>query len=389
MLAPMASVPTALVLGAGVMGLSAAWALARAGWAVRVVEQDPIPNPRGASVDHHRVIRHAYGAQAGYMRMVDHAYVAWEAVWRDLGERFHHPTGVLAYGGAGPGWLADSRTALDADGHAVEDLDAAGLAERWPMLSPAGIGAAFHMARGGVLLAERIVATLAVHLNRRGVEIALGRAVAVDPERALLRLADGAEHRADLLVVAAGPWAPLLVPGLAPRVTASRQILVLLEPPPRWQRAWEGAPVILDLSEEGGFYAVPPVAGTPLKIGDHRFSLAGDAERDPRDVAAQEAAAIVALARRRLVEADAYRILAARACYYDVEERERFVVEPLGPRAFVMSGFSGHGFKFGPLLGLALARAAGDREAAAALPAWAAGEAPPPPALLAALEKAA
>ena len=41
----------ALVLGAGIMGLSAAWALDAAGHRVTVVEQDEVPNPRGASVD--------------------------------------------------------------------------------------------------------------------------------------------------------------------------------------------------------------------------------------------------------------------------------------------------------------------------------------------------
>ena len=87
---------TALILGAGIMGLSAAWALSRQGWAVHVVEQDPVPNPRGSSVDHHRLIRHAYGAQAGYMRMVDPAYAAWALLWRDLGETLYEPTGVLA-----------------------------------------------------------------------------------------------------------------------------------------------------------------------------------------------------------------------------------------------------------------------------------------------------
>ena len=96
----MASPPTALVLGAGIMGLSAAWGLARRGFAVRIVEQDAIPNPRGSSVDHHRLIRHAYGAQAGYMRMVDPAYAAWDMVWRDLGEVLHIRTGVLAVSGS-------------------------------------------------------------------------------------------------------------------------------------------------------------------------------------------------------------------------------------------------------------------------------------------------
>ena len=383
----MSSSPTALVLGAGIMGLSAAWGLARQGFSVRIVEQDEVPNPRGSSVDHHRLIRHAYGAQAGYMRMVDPAYAAWEMVWRDLGEVLHVPTGVLAVSGGTRGWLGESRATLAAGGLAYTDLSAAEVATRFPMLTEAGIGAAFHMAPGGVLLAGRIVEGLAKRLMARGVTIERGRAAAVDPARGALRLADGSERAADLLVVAAGPWAPRLLPAaIAPRVVASRQVIVMLEPPPRHREGWVKGPMLLDLAEEGGFYAVPPVAGTPLKIGDHRFSRSGDAEADPREATPAEAEEILAFARPRLRDAADYRVVGARACYYDVEEGERFVVEPLAARCLVMSGFSGHGFKFAPLLGLALAAAASDPALMPALPAWAAGEASPARGLLAALE---
>lgn len=386
---PPPSAPTALVLGAGIMGLSAAWALARAGFAVRVLDQEFAPNPRGASVDHHRLIRHAYGAQAGYMRMVDAAYAAWDLVWRDIGERLHVPTGVVALAGTpGAAWLAESRAALRKAGHAVTDLPPEALAARLPMLSTAGVADAFHLAPGGVLLARRIVAALADRLRRRGVIFERGRVVEVVPDVAATILFDGTDRVADVLVVAAGPWAPRLLPGALARrggVTPSRQVVVLLEPPARHRAAWEAAPMLLDLGEEGrGFYAVPPVAGTPLKIGDHRFSLAGDPEADPREATPAEAEAVLALARARLRDAAEYRILEARACYYDVAPGERFLVERLTPRCFVMSGFSGHGFKFGPVLGLALARAVCDPALAPGLARWAAGdEASPPPGLLA------
>jgi sarcosine oxidase subunit beta len=375
------AMPNALVLGAGIMGLCTAWGLSRAGWSVTLVEQDAVPNPRGASVDEHRLIRHAYGAQAGYMRMLDAAFGAWDLLWQELGERLYVPTGVLALAGGTAGWLGESRTALAADKHRFEDLDPAAIPARFPMLRPEGIGAALFMPAGGVLLARPIVAALARHLATRGLRLERGRAVALDPARAALRLEGGGTRQADLLVVAAGPWAPRLLPGLARRVVPSRQVLVYLEPPAAHRQHWATAPMLLDLSEEGGFYAVPPVLGTPLKVGDHRFSRLGDAE-DPREATPAEAEAILALARPRLGDASAYRLLGARACYYDVEDQERFVVEPLGPRAWVMSGFSGHGFKFGSVLGLALAAAAGDPALAAALPGWAAGMASPPPGLL-------
>jgi sarcosine oxidase subunit beta len=373
---------TALVLGAGIMGLSTAWALARAGIAVRLVEQAEIPNPRGSSVDDHRLIRHAYGAQAGYMRMVDPAYAAWELLFAEAGERPYVPTGVLALAEAPGGWLDASRQALRADRRAVEDLDAAAVAARYPFLDPHGIVDAFHLAPGGVLLARRIVAMLARLVAARGVEVRPGRAIAVDPARAAVTLEDGTQLTADALVVAAGPWGPRLIPGLAGRVRPTRQIVVRLAPPPEAAEGWARAPMLLDLAEDGGFYAVPPVAGTPLKIGDHRFAPTADPD-GPREATSAEAEAILDLARHRIRDLGRYRILSAAACWYDVEPAERFLLEPIGERAMVMSGFSGHGFKFGPVLGLALARSLIDPSLRLGLGLWAAGEAPPPPGLLA------
>ncbi|MBI0536725.1 FAD-dependent oxidoreductase [Roseomonas sp. KE2513] len=367
----------ALVLGAGIMGLSAAWALEAAGHAVSVVEADEVPNLRGASVDDHRLIRHAYGAAAGYMRMVDEAYAAWDDVFAAIGERPYAETGVLALSDGAGGeadWFAASRRALRSHALAAEDLPPATLEARFPWLRAGGVAEGFHMPRGGVLLARRIVAGLARHLRARGVAFHRAWAVGIDPARASVTLSGGDRMAADMLVVAAGPWAPCLLPELAGRVTPSRQVVVYLEPPPAQREAWARAPMVLDLSEAGGFYAVPPVAGTGLKIGDHRFSLRGDAE-DPREATAEERDAILALALPRLREAAAYRVIEARACYYDVAEGERFVVEPLSDRCVVMSGFSGHGFKFGPVLGRAVAAAIGDPTRMAALPGWAAGDA--------------
>lgn len=359
--------PTALVLGAGIMGLCAAWGLLRQGFAVRVVEQGSVPNPRGASMDDHRLIRHAYGAQRGYMRMVDAAYAAWDLLWNDLGEVLHVPTGVLALDEGGGDWLAESRSALRDDGRACESLDAGAVGRRFPLLHAEGIADAFHCPAGGVLLAGRIVAALARHLDGQGVRFIRARMRAVADG---LVLEDGTRLAADALVVAAGPWAPRLLPALAGRVTPSAQVVVRLAPA---DPAWARMPMILDLAAAGGFYLVPPVAGTPLKIGDHSFSLRGDPDDPDRTPDGREVERILDLAARRLRGLRDMPRAGEATCFYDVEPAERFVVEPIGPRAWAMSGFSGHGFKFGAVLGLRLAEAVAEPERGPALVHWAAG----------------
>jgi glycine/D-amino acid oxidase-like deaminating enzyme len=58
-------------------------------------------------------------------------------------------------------------------------------------------------------------------------------------------------------------------------------------------------------------------------------------------------------------------------CFYTVAPGERFVVEAYG-RAFLVSACSGHGFKFGPLIGLRLAEAIEGKRRD--LTSWAAGD---------------
>ncbi len=363
------------VIGAGIMGLSAAWALARRGARVSVFEQYAIPNPLGSSVDQHRLIRYPYGSEAGYMRMVDAAFDAWDRLWGDLGERLYAETGTIGIDAAGADWARRSAAAMREAGIAFETLDGAALARRFPHLRPEGITAAIYEKRGGALFAGRIVERLAHHLGTRGVALHAKTKIAdVDPERARVRLADSAVHGFDRVIVAAGPWLTRLVPALASRVTASRQIVVYVEPPASDMAAWQNAPMMIEMDRDYAFYAVPPRAGLGMKFGDHRFSLAGDPDRE-REVTRAEAEDLLAKCRHRFRDGERYRIVEAKSCFYDVEPCEHFILEPLGAAGHVLSGFSGHGFKFGALMGeLAAAAALGDKPAET-LRRYAAGEA--------------
>ncbi len=358
------------VVGAGIMGLAAAWALRRRGHDVTVFDQGPVPNPAGASFDQHRLIRHPYGAQVGYMKMVSDAYLAWDALWDDLGESFYVPTGTLVLDTTQEGWAAESAEALEAFGIAFERIEPRDLERVFPLLDGRGVASAFFVSTGGVLLASRIVEALVHHVVGRGVRIEPEtRVVALEAEAGRLALDGGRSAAADAVVVAAGAWAPRLLPALAERVTPSRQVVAYVEPPPDRAAAWTEAPMILDI--DAGFYLVPPVAGTGLKIGDHSFTRAGNPD-DERVAREAEARVVFGLCRGRLRDYERYRLASAKVCFYTVESNERFVVERTG-RTWVVSACSGHGFKFGAVLGQRVAAAIDEDDDPETLARWAAG----------------
>ena len=87
----------AIVVGAGIAGLSLAWALRRRGFGVDLYEQGPIPNPVSSSFDEHRVTRHAYGAMTGYARMMPAAFRVWDRLWAELGASHYEPCGMVYF----------------------------------------------------------------------------------------------------------------------------------------------------------------------------------------------------------------------------------------------------------------------------------------------------
>ena len=366
----------AIIVGGGIMGLCTAWALCRAGHEPVLYEQGPIPNPLASSCDEHRLTRFTYGAMTGYARMVHEAHAAWDRLWADLGQSHFQPTGTLVVARDEDGWVRASQRCLETMALPVEIWAPGELAARLPFLRFAGARFALFTPTGGVLFAERILEALRRWLTRRGMPLHAEVPVTdIDTERLAVRTADGRSDGADALVVAAGPWTPRLLPALRGRITPSRQVALYLEPPPDLLAAWRAAPAVLDQFEaaRGGFYAVPPVDGTRLKVGDHVFSLRGepDAEREPTEADRTET---LKVARSRLIGFERYRALAARTCFYSVTEDERFIVEPVG-RALVLAGFSGHGIKFGAVIGEAAAAALSGERSPAAIQTWAAGNA--------------
>ncbi|MEO0999731.1 MAG: FAD-dependent oxidoreductase, partial [Pseudomonadota bacterium] len=182
----------AVVVGAGITGLAAAWALIRRGWTAEVLEAGPIPNPEAASADAHRLIRSHYAGQPGYAARIPEAFAAWEALWRDLGARHYVPRGILALSRKAGDWTERAGEALAAAGQPHEVLGANEAAARFPTFEMAGVRFALFTEGGGALLADRILAGLRGWLTAQGTVLRPHRAATgVDPAAGRVETAAG------------------------------------------------------------------------------------------------------------------------------------------------------------------------------------------------------
>ena len=346
-----------IIVGGGIAGLSSAWALTKRGHQVTLLEQGPIPNPLGASGDHHRIIRRAYGATTGYGAVITEAYAAWDELWDDLGESHYDPRGFMAVSRQ-PGDEAEVyREGLESGNYPFELLQPKAAAERWPFLEAGAFRYAFFSGEGGALHCRRIAEGLARWLDANGADLRPNNRVAeVNSTQGSVTLADGTLLSADRIVVTAGAWVLKLFPELADRLTAYRTAVVYLEPPADLAGAWAAAPVILDIGGRTDGYIIPPSGAGGLKFGSglHKFA-SPDADAN-RAAEPGEGEAIRDLFAPPIARIGEYRVADVKTCVYTFTADERFLGAELG-RAVVVSACSGHGYKFGTAVGRRVADA--------------------------------
>jgi len=350
-----------IVVGAGIAGLSTAWALTKAGHRVSIVEQGPIPNPMAASGDHHRIIRRAYGQAPGYGHLISEAYEAWDEMWADLGVSHYDPRGFICISREEGDEAEQHRDAMVAGGWPIEVLDPGEAVALWPFLEPGGFRYVFHSAEGGALHCRKIAAAMAGWLRANGANVFENSLVeTVDAETGTVTLASAETMQADQIVVCAGAWVLKLFPELGASLRTYRTALAYVEPPADLKAAWEVAPIILDVGGQVDGYMVPPSGGAGMKFGSGLHKVETSDANWNREPVAGEGEAIRGLFSPPIARIGEYRVTGVVTCAYTFTEDETFLAHETG-KCLVISACSGHGYKFGAAVGRRVAQCMVDK----------------------------
>jgi len=348
-----------VIVGGGLMGLSAAFHLCRAdsGARVTVLERDRV----GAA---------ASGASAAGVRAMGRdpaervLALASLARWPELDRELEAPTGYRRGGGlrvalddetwaAAPAWVAEQREA----GVPVELVDAAGARALAPGLALScrggahcaidGQAGAMDTVRAFATAARRLGARVEEGVGTRGLVLERGHVVAVERF-------DGAREACDVAIVAAGAWSAALLSGVGvslPLETRALQML-LTDAAPAALRPVVGAfDHRLSLKQlDGGGYLIG--GGWPARITEqaaNRYEVLDESVKGSLETA------------RAVYAPLAGRVVAER--WAGLEAFTPDDVPVLGPvpgldGLLIAAGFCGHGFALTPAVGDLLARLA-------------------------------
>jgi sarcosine oxidase len=353
-----------IVLATGGVGSAALFHLAKRGVKVLGIDRFAPPHDRGSTHGHTRVIRQAYFEHPNYVPLLKDSYRLWRELERLQGRHLFHQVGLVQLGPPDghvvPGVLRSSAT----HGIAVEELSSASVERRWPGLRSCDNFAAVFEPTAGYLLVEDCVEA---HLEAAR---AAGAVLLTDTEvltwtaskREVRVQTDRGEYSAGQLIIAAGAWAGQLLADLNVDLVVRRKSLFWFETDnPQYDVAAE-FPVFLFELPEGVFYGFPKLDLRGVKVAEH---TGGSVVDDPlvvdRSVDADEKLRVANFLTKYLPDVS-HHLTDHIVCLYTMSPDENFIVDrhPQHANVVFAAGLSGHGFKFVPVLGRALAELALD-----------------------------
>ena len=344
------------------MGSAACWYLANRGLKVLAIDQFSPPHELGSHTGQSRIIRKAYFEHPDYVPLLQRAYNNWRDFEYVSDQQFYFETGIGYFGPTQHATMAGVKLAAEKYRIKVEALTTQTSKAEFPAFSIPSSFETLHEPEAGFVRPELAISSYLQFAKRKGSTVNTNERVMdwKQVEDHVEVTTDKATYRAEKLVITAGSWTSKLLSQLSPSLKVTRQTLAWVNPKNPALFALGNFPCwFVEDPELGMFYGFPLLPfekfGGPigLKLASHRPGTAVDPDHVERVTLASEEKAIRTILHRYLPEAGD-EIITLKTCLYTYSPDENFIIDFLPGsknRIVIACGFSGHGFKFIPVIG--------------------------------------
>lgn len=351
-----------IVIGSGSVGSAAGYYASQAGLRVLMIDSAMPPHQAGSHHGQTRIIRHAYGEGQQYVPLVLRA----QALWHDLENLSHtklfHPCGVVNLSPGESRFIHSVRQNAAAFNLPIEILDAQQVRDKWPVFTVPDDYIGIYEPQAGFLRSDQAVASY-IRLAR---EAGAGQlfncpvsAINARDNGAEIMTAEGS-YRGRKVVVTAGTWVKKLLPDLP--ITPVRKVFSWHQADGRYSENNRFPAFSVELTNGDRYYGFPS-ENNELKLGKHQGGqhINAPEQRLPFGSHAEDGSEVFGFLRQFLPGVGV--CLHGASCSYDRSVDDDFIIDRLAenPQIMVITGLSGHGFKFASVLGEITALFAQDR----------------------------
>lgn len=343
-----------IVVGVGGMGSATLYELARRGQRVLGIEQFGCAHARGSSHGQTRIIRRAYFEHPDYVPLVTHAIARWRQLETATGAKLLEQTGLLLIGAPETQVIRGARLARSTHALPIEEVSVSEFGRRFAPFRREPEDVCLFESDAGFLRVEQCVTTCCQAALDQGAQLHTGETVRrwhAQGDDYLLHT-DRAAYHANTLVFTAGAWTSRIAGDVGLPLQIRRKVQLWFRCDPSAHALERGAPIFGYATMGGFFYGFPALEPGVLKVAEH--SGLGDID-DPgalnRDLTGEDLARVTAFIQQSL-PCVTTELVRHSACMYTMTPDEHFLVDrhPAHARVFVAAGFSGHGFKFAPVV---------------------------------------
>ena len=345
-----------IVVGLGSMGSAILSDCARRGANVLGLEQFARGHDLGSSSGKSRMIRKAYFEDPAYVPLLLRAYDLWRELESATGHELLRITGLLMVGDEDAEVITGAQRAAREHELPLESLTASQIRKRYPMLRVRENEIGVYENDGGVLDPEKSVAAQLQAARAADAETRFGTAMdswEADDSGFVVRLADGTILKSRALVLSLGPWFKAALEKLGVAIRVQRNVQAWFAPTTKDYVAGRFPPFLLDRAGmTAPLYGFPDF-GDGVKAAFHSHGEFSEPNQFVRQVDQERDIQPIARAMDEWMPGAASTFRAAKPCPYSLTPDGHFVVDrhPQHPRLILCGGFSGHGFKFAPVIG--------------------------------------